>query len=335
MVFTSADLIDFFGRHTFSKGLDYARQHRVLDIRVRNEANPLELGSQVQGSGRITYTVHVAVAGRGKRLFFENDCSCPVGVDCKHVLATLIEFLRQSQQASPHGADAEPTSPIAHWLQSLETPTPSAGGTGSTRPSAQCLAYVLAPASAGVEVKPFLVRRLKNGGYGSQRKALGYFDTDMANYYRKDYHEELDMRILGSLRVLGVVPGGFVLRGELGSELLALLLRSGRCHWQELGLAGADAGCTAAGLGGVGTAGRAVEVSAAVATARLTGFAADTTLVLRPYALLLWTAGHCPAGTRTGATARQSRVERSRDECPCHRHDGHSVEITAAITAVD
>ena len=234
MVFTSADLIDFFGRHTFSKGLDYARQHRVLDIRVRNEANPLELGSQVQGSGRITYTVHVAVAGRGKRLFFENDCSCPVGVDCKHVLATLIEFLRQSQQASPHGADAEPTSPIAHWLQSLETPTPSAGGTGVNRPSAQCLAYVLAPASAGVEVKPFLVRRLKNGGYGSQRKALGYFDTDMANYYRKDYHEELDMRILGSLRVLGVVPGGFVLRGELGSELLALLLRSGRCHWQDL-----------------------------------------------------------------------------------------------------
>ncbi|MCC2638736.1 MAG: hypothetical protein K0Q68_2455 [Moraxellaceae bacterium] len=232
MLFSSADLIDFFGHQTFGKGLDYARQQRVLELRVRREANPLELGAQVQGSGRAIYSVHVLVAGRARRLFFENDCSCPVGVDCKHVVATLIEYLRQ--QAAPE-ADMEPASPVTRWLQEL-APTPApAGQAEAPQPAGQCLAYVLAPAPGGVEVKPFRTRLTPKGGYSGPRKLLGYFDTDVASYYRKGYYQELDLRILGSLRVLGIVPGnGFVLRGEVGSELLTLLLRSGRCHWQDL-----------------------------------------------------------------------------------------------------
>ncbi|MES2919536.1 MAG: DEAD/DEAH box helicase [Pseudomonadota bacterium] len=233
MQFSSADLIDFFGHHTFGKGLDYARQQRVLELRVRNEAHPLELGAQVQGSGRAIYSVHVLVAGRGRRLFFENDCSCPVGVDCKHVVATLIEYLRQGQSTAP--ADAAATaSPVARWLQEL-APAAAAGEAESQRLGAQCLAYVLAPAPGGVEVKPFRTRLKPKGGYAEPRKALGYFDTDVASYHRKGHHQDLDLRILGGLRVLGISPGGgFVLRGEVGAELLTLLLRSGRCHWQDL-----------------------------------------------------------------------------------------------------
>lgn len=234
MLFSSADLIDFFGQLTFAKGLDYARQQRVLELRVRREANPLELGAQVQGSGRAVYSVHVLVAGRGRRLFFENDCSCPVGVDCKHVVATLIEYLRQGPQAASPDAATAPASPVARWLQDL-APATAAGEAESAGAAAQCLAYVLAPAPAGVAVTPFRTRIKPKGGYAEQRKALGYFDTDVASYHRKGHHQDIDLRILGGLRVLGIGPGGgFVLRGEVGAELLALLLRSGRCHWQDL-----------------------------------------------------------------------------------------------------
>ena len=120
-------------------------------------------------------------------------------------------------------------------MKQLLGPTTPPPEPPSAKPSSQCLAYVLTLTPQGLQVKPWLVRILNKGGYGTQRKAVGYHDTDVAPYYRKDYHGELDLRILGALRAQTAFTNGvFPLRGEAGTELLTLMLRTGHCHWQEL-----------------------------------------------------------------------------------------------------
>lgn len=236
MHFTSNDLITFFGHNTFSKGMDYFRQQHVLGCASRPVGDTLTVAGQVRGSGRNVYAVSIRIEGAGKRIFFDNHCSCPVGVDCKHVVATLLEMLQQNQLAQLRGRQGgaitdRQRSPVERWLEDLQAPvTPPASTTIPQR-----LAYVLLPAPRGVLVKPYVVRLLQKGGYGSQRKSLGYHDTDITPYYRKDYHSELDLRILGTLRALGSSANKqFVLNGEAGAELLPLLLRTGHCHWQDL-----------------------------------------------------------------------------------------------------
>ncbi|HET8731958.1 MAG TPA: DEAD/DEAH box helicase [Moraxellaceae bacterium] len=235
MLFTSADIISFFGHHTFSKGADYMRQQRVLECRVGRAGNALVVSAEVQGSGRPVYAVHVRVARARGHVFFDNDCSCPVGVDCKHVVAALLEVLRHDHDTSGHTAAAAVVrSPVDTWLERLREPS-APELPPSARPTSQCLAYVLVITTHGLQVKPWLVRKIQKGGYGTQRKAVGYLDTDVAPYNRKEYHSDLDLRILGSLRALTPVTNGmFPLQGEAGAILLGLLLRTGHCHWDDL-----------------------------------------------------------------------------------------------------
>ncbi|MGF1654100.1 MAG: SNF2-related protein [Actinomycetales bacterium] len=71
---------------TLARGRDYARRGRVRDLRRL----PGELRAEVLGSGHV-YRTHVTpYAGRSRRRTFVGTCSCPVGEDCKHVVAVLL-----------------------------------------------------------------------------------------------------------------------------------------------------------------------------------------------------------------------------------------------------
>ena len=77
-------------------GRSYWRQGRVSKLRI--DAEQEQISAQVQGTERALYRVVISFAQDDFEVGFIAECSCPVGMDCKHCAAVL--FAAQGQQMS-------------------------------------------------------------------------------------------------------------------------------------------------------------------------------------------------------------------------------------------
>ncbi len=81
---TDEDLRDLVGDACLRRGRDYVRQRRVGSLRPNGSRGVM---ATVRGSGR-SYSTQVELSEGGE--FLGGDCSCPIGGDCKHVVAVTI-----------------------------------------------------------------------------------------------------------------------------------------------------------------------------------------------------------------------------------------------------
>ena len=83
----------------FEAGLQYQLEGRVQDLRVLADGVTLE--ATVDGSGRSSYrqSIHLT-RGPAGRLQPQGLCTCPIGFNCKHVAAALLEY-QEEMVASP------------------------------------------------------------------------------------------------------------------------------------------------------------------------------------------------------------------------------------------
>ncbi|SDO59260.1 Superfamily II DNA or RNA helicase, SNF2 family [Nakamurella panacisegetis] len=80
------------GAFTLQKGLEYARNGAVLDVELTE--NPVRISGRVHGSAPVPYQVDVAVSLNGPTVLgLTGVCSCPVRMNCKHVVAVVINGL--------------------------------------------------------------------------------------------------------------------------------------------------------------------------------------------------------------------------------------------------
>ncbi|TDD97248.1 DEAD/DEAH box helicase [Jiangella asiatica] len=110
-----AGLLNVVDPQTYVRGLVYAQQGAVSDIEWSPDGQILT--GLVEGSGSNEYTtlVVLARAGRGQSRFVEGRCSCPVGFDCKHVVALLLTALEERAGRRPA------TAPPVDWRRSLDS----------------------------------------------------------------------------------------------------------------------------------------------------------------------------------------------------------------------
>lgn len=103
--YTKENLVDFFGEHTYSKGAQYLFKKCVLNVRIEHYKNILLIEGTVRGSQKKPYisTIEFDLDHSDPLTFFNNQCSCPLGGECKHVVATLLEAMTLFQDKStPH-----------------------------------------------------------------------------------------------------------------------------------------------------------------------------------------------------------------------------------------
>jgi superfamily II DNA or RNA helicase len=130
------DLRDVFHDVTLERGLDYARRGRVRKARLTELPDgSMRIEAEVRGSEPVAYRVAVAVGSstvRGPRI--ECSCTCPVGYNCKHGAATLIDFYKlEPARVEPADATAEDVeAEAATWP--LTTAAPKAA-VRSARPT--------------------------------------------------------------------------------------------------------------------------------------------------------------------------------------------------------
>ncbi len=99
----------FFPASYFERGYDYYRQGRVQDIEIfSNQKQENEIYARVRGSKNTLYRVKIYLTGSASKLNIRGICSCPMEINCKHVVATLLKILGETE--SPISA-ASPRKP--------------------------------------------------------------------------------------------------------------------------------------------------------------------------------------------------------------------------------
>ncbi|MGQ0501513.1 MAG: DEAD/DEAH box helicase [Panacagrimonas sp.] len=247
------------GGATFTKGMDYARRGQVHGV-WWDADRPDLLRGEVWGSEPDPYEQQIAWSNERGRFSIAGDCSCPVGLNCKHVAAALIQASIRPPGNVPPGQESrrrteprrgvvpEARNPAAlapavrarmstgrdlaldQWLQRLQEARAAPGE--PTARSADVLLFLLSaplPGQRGVRVGTARVRRLKSGEYGVPQATPNIASSQAA------FISDWDRRMARLIRAqqTPVYPDALMLEGDWGAELLPRLLASGRCHWQD------------------------------------------------------------------------------------------------------
>ncbi|MGY2051575.1 DEAD/DEAH box helicase [Methylobacterium sp. JK268] len=263
MHYGKSDIIAACGPLAVQKGADYLRTGHVVEARSDGEG---AIEGVVAGSGTRPYVqvISVAPTARGRRI--NGACTCPVGVNCKHVAAVLLAHLEKTAGA---GSEAGGTDQAEKRLQRLLAPPPARPGLSPdglppalaewlarldrARATAdeeyppeinQRLVYLLGPLAVDegrphLAVRVISTRLLKNGRFSETGRsyALPPGSAEPARFVRPS-----DRRILRLLQVMGPswihsVNWGqstvYDLSGAEGAEILAALLATGRARWDS------------------------------------------------------------------------------------------------------
>ncbi|WP_089728590.1 DEAD/DEAH box helicase [Candidatus Thiosymbion oneisti] len=224
------DLENAFPPSYLERGTRYWRNGRVLTADY-NAAQGLVSG-RVRGSGgRVYQCVARLWQEAGGELTVVGQCSCPVGDNCKHVVATLLSLGGRSAQ--PSQSDASPALPpeVHNWLSQVE----QAAAAGAAREDPQRLLYLLrCEERFGLQrilVQAVKVRRLVAGGYGKPQ------DYNISAQSRAGFTTPEDHRIMllieaGRDRV--VMQPDTALKGETSADVLRAIALTGRGHWQAV-----------------------------------------------------------------------------------------------------
>jgi superfamily II DNA or RNA helicase len=244
-MFAVTDISRAFGEETLEKGLDYQLGGRVRLI--AGDLDSTALRGEVLGSRRAPYKVSVqigrmiGVGGVGVPRFVTR-CTCPLGGDCKHVAALLLQALADGERAG--GESAGPVSEdVTDWLAEFER-TAQIGEDEYPPDIRQRLFYLLSvvpdqKSVPRVRVSPLATQLLRDGSFSKSQTRDYDPATPFNGATRAKFLRAADLPILSGLHHFGLRIGynardGRVLRGPEGADLLARILATGRCRWESL-----------------------------------------------------------------------------------------------------
>ncbi len=98
----------FFSATTFSRGASYARDDRVLSLDW--DEDDYALSASVVGHGSVYSTTAYFEDDGDALAFVEGECSCPVGINCKHVVAAVLAASASTGKPTRSRAAAELTA---------------------------------------------------------------------------------------------------------------------------------------------------------------------------------------------------------------------------------
>ena len=238
MLLSKKDIRHAFRADYYHRGERYQRQGRVLRTDWFADENILE--ADVLGSELYSQTIELEVYR--SRITISGECSCPVGFNCKHVVAALLAFFNTPQQAVSHRAPAAAApapDPLQAWQESVLQAVQAERNLASEPNTLDRLLYILqcqqGPQRTDLKLEVIRARVLKNGGYG---KPMSFSLNAYTDYYGSygygmpSYASEADTAILKRLRL---EPSHHKprLQGEDGALLLKRLLQTGRCFLQD------------------------------------------------------------------------------------------------------
>jgi len=217
-----------FSESYYARGRAYFKQEMILSLEVIKDSDKeATLTSMTRGSHHNHYTQRIDI-----QWFDDGDvditghCSCPMRVNCKHVVAACLKYQAEHAPAQLQQASGNICmSWLDDFICSESEPTHNA--------DKEFILYLLKPLGhpGQVTVNLLLTRPLKRGGISKGR--IIRLDQLSDSYYLPDYAQESDKEITS---LLSACPQSgwqapITLEGSVGFAALSKMVESGRCHW--------------------------------------------------------------------------------------------------------
>lgn len=226
-----------FPHAIYEKGEGYYFDGCVNNLKRSFKANQKEETITATVVGRKPYNVIVKLTGPTNKIHIHGTCSCPMTVNCKHVVATLLEAMGDKKIISQFEKLAEiKRDPVVdNWLNEfkrhLTSEVPTSMNVDETHSLFYALSQPVARYLTGVDVKLFLVRRLKSGEWGAAKEFSRSSLAQQRHLYPLDKELLVKLEVASKLSQHGAYYSSLTLNGEAGEKLLPDLIATGRCCW--------------------------------------------------------------------------------------------------------
>uniref|UniRef100_A0A486XGN1 COG0553: Superfamily II DNA/RNA helicases, SNF2 family n=1 Tax=Rheinheimera sp. BAL341 TaxID=1708203 RepID=A0A486XGN1_9GAMM len=213
-------LEQWFDAVTFHRAQAYLQAGKVVKLEYNSDLS--EISAQVWGAAFTPYRQFINLQHHTDGWRLQNRCTCPVGANCKHVLAVLLRLQRDYQQQKLQ-LEQQPVRQLNQWFEQVEQSLAPA------QEEKDVVLYLLSYGQAGLQLSPRRVRSSKKGGY-TKGVAIGKYD--LVSPVIPHWIEQQDYRLLSYFRAQSLrdLP---LLEGDWGYQLLQQLLQSGRCFFSE------------------------------------------------------------------------------------------------------
>lgn len=208
---------------TWKRGQAYFQDGRSEILDVSRYPQAVSIESECTGSQFQVYEQETLIRFDRSGPSLSGYCDCPVGFNCKHVVAAVLEWQRQIGLEP-----AKTLDPVDLWLEGL--------GESENDPeqnSKEALLYFLSwTRNEPVVLQPtfFVSRPMTGGGWHRGRGTVPANLSGMAP--RPAYQTATDEQILELVKASRRMPvggGGYQLTGASGGLALRLMLETNRC----------------------------------------------------------------------------------------------------------
>ncbi|MDR3392521.1 MAG: DEAD/DEAH box helicase [Sulfuriferula sp.] len=188
--YTLADIRKTFPAVFFERGMAIYDQHRINYVNIDDADNALV--AEVQGSRALPYHQRIFLQMRNSKLIIDGSCDCPIGRNCKHVIAVLIHALHTPPsliqtaqsviQAQPGNIWQSKAYPALSWLEQISEALSEIDAPAYPPDEAYRLLYVLSPPAyygAGLDVRLMRARLKKDGSFGKAMRYTQFLEVAM------------------------------------------------------------------------------------------------------------------------------------------------------------
>jgi SNF2 family DNA or RNA helicase len=225
-----ADIVSACGQSFYASGKRYFEAGYVLHCKVSSEGALFsQINAAVQGTAIIPYKQNIRIVWRSdyRSADIDGNCSCPVGYNCKHIVAVCLTFQHADQDAEPVNSKAV----CLDWLDQFKRKENPVNADAAS----EFIAYILKPSRLKHEMTIDLIvtKEKKAGGLSKGRKInIQNMRYGMTHY---PYVRAEDSDIAKMLMALDNSMGGEpLLNGVMGAILVNKLLSTGRFYWLDL-----------------------------------------------------------------------------------------------------
>ncbi len=109
------NLLNTFDEMTYIRGMEYYQQDLVEYYRVEQHNRKIIIHAEVLGNFLYEQTIAISLDS----LFVDGECDCPVGYNCKHVVAAILK-VREKFSNNKHTKGFPVANHYQNWLQLLK-----------------------------------------------------------------------------------------------------------------------------------------------------------------------------------------------------------------------
>lgn len=240
-----------FNEMFFARGKKYHEEGRVKLIEFDQiKKNQWNLVSEVEGGEPYAYDVDISIEQKGKRFDIYGDCDCPVEVNCKHVVASLLTLIAQEGKVNKEidfqglrrnaqyfrNNYARQSSGIDQWLSEImQQDRKMPGNENEYKIFYELSQSYYQRKSINIFCQPILYKMLKSGLRSKTKKR--YLITEENQVYFTPQDRELVGKLELEHGLMSRVNGSdtTVLSDDTGEALIESILLTGRSYWAESG----------------------------------------------------------------------------------------------------